>query len=217
MTPHLPRFSNSGIAMTFLSTLPASVQRYIHFELHQSLPPPPDGSPEMLAAHNDTALLAVAQLAPMNTGEALLAIQAIASEAHARDALRGASQHHHDPDQVRQSRAQSAMMTRQAAQARKELRIMQEARWDAERQRAAETEAAEREAEESAQRADEAMVVPFMRRLGQRQRSDAQKSHGARQNPTSRSREIDSWESPRSGSKSDPGWTGEGAARIVAA
>lgn len=189
--------------MTFLSTLPASVQRYIHFELRQSLPPSPDGSPEMLAAHNDTALLAVAQLAPMNTGEALLAIQAIASEAHARDALRGASQHHHDPDQVRRHRAQSAMMTRQAAQARKELRIAQEARWESERRHQAETEAALREAEDSDRRADEAMAVPFMRRLAQRRRDEAQKSYPQRQNPIVRYHEIKSTEFQPAGPTGD--------------
>lgn len=205
MTPPLPRFSNSGNIMTFLSTLPASVQRYIHFELYQSLPPPHDSSPDMLAARNDTALLAVAQLAPVNTGEALLAIQAIASEAHARDALRGASQHHHDLDQVRRSRAQSAMMTRQAAQARKELRIAQETRWEAERQHQAETEAALREAEDSDRRADEAMLIPFMRRLAERRREETQKSHIQRQNPIARSHEIKLTEFQPSGSTGDRG------------
>ncbi len=189
--------------MTFLSTIPASLHRFVLFRLYQALPPPPDALPETLEACHDIAKLAVARLGPMNIGEALLAIQAVASEAHALDALSGASLHHHDPVQVQRSRAQSALMTRQAAQARKELRITQEARWEAERQRRAEIEAENQAAEDSEKRADETMVVPFMRRLAQR-RVAAQKSHDMRRNPVTRSHETDSRQPRPSRSHDDP-------------
>lgn len=189
--------------MTFLSTIPASLHSAVLFQLYQALPLPHDALPETLEARNDIAKLAVARLGPMNMGEVLLAIQAVASEAHALDALSGASLHHHDPVRLQRSRAQSALMTRQAAQARKELRITQEARWEAERQRQAETEAATQAAEESDRRADEAMVVPFMRRLAQR-RVAAQKSHHTGRNPVMRSHETDSWQPRLSRSQDDP-------------
>lgn len=99
-------------------------------------------------------------------------------------------------------------MTRQAAQARKDLRIMQEARGEAERPQQAEIEAANRSAEEADRRADEAMVVPFMRRLG-RPRAEAQKSHVTGQNPLTRSHETNSRGSLPSRSKHDPDATAQ--------
>jgi len=188
--------------MTFLSSIPASLHQFVLFRLHQALPPAPDDSAEMLEARNEVAKLAVARLAPMNTAEALLAIQAVVSEAHALDALHGAVLYRHDPAQVMRSRAQSALMTRQAGQARKELRLMQEARWEAERQRQAEIEAERQATEDAERRADEAMVVPFMRRLGQR-RAAAQQSHSTGRNPMSRSRETDPRQLPPSSSSGD--------------
>lgn len=202
--------------MTLVTTLPAPLQRFVLGQLYKALPPAPDDTPETLTARNDIALLAIASLTPMNTAEALLAVQAIASEAHALSALHEANRYHHDPTAVRQSRAQSAMMTRQGAQARKELRIMQEERRDAERQRQADIAAAENEAEDSARQADEAMVVPFMRRLGQRRR-DAGKSHVMGQNPTTRSHEMDSRQSRPSRSKHEAGGAVPDPAIIVAA
>jgi activator of HSP90 ATPase len=116
----------------------------------------------------------------MNTAEALLAVHAIACEAHASSALREAVLHHQDIRLVGQARAQSALMIREAMQVRKELRVMQEERRSAEHAHQQRVEAEEREAEESLRRADETALAPFMRRLAQRQRDGNQPkmSHG---------------------------------------
>lgn len=179
--------------MTLFPTIPASLTRFILGHLYDALPPPPDQDPETLDARNQVALAAIVRLTPMNTAEALLAVHAIASEAHAGSALREAVLHREDIKVVGQCRAQSAMMIRQAMQVRKELRAMQEVRREAEDEQQQRIEAAEREAEDAALRADEAAPAPFMRRLAQRRQAATKPgaSHATGQSPNIRSVRLD--------------------------
>lgn len=114
--------------MSLFATFPPSLRRAIECELHEALPPPLDDTPEEREIRDLVAMAAIARLTPMNVGEALLAAQAIAAEAHARQALQLAGRHRDDFQRVAQCRAQSAMMSRQATQLRKTLRSVQEER-----------------------------------------------------------------------------------------
>lgn len=164
----------AGSIMTIFATIPTSLMRFILGQLYSALPPVPGQDPDTLEARNQVALAAIARLTPMNTAEALLAVHAIACEAHASSALREAVLHHQDIRLVGQARAQSALMIREAMQVRKELRVMQEERRSAEHAHQQRIEAEEREAEEALRRADETAPAPFMRRLAQRQRDENQ-------------------------------------------
>lgn len=172
------------------STIPAPLARFIHGKLFRSLPPPPDDTPETLEARNLLALASIARLAPMNAAEAELAVQAVAVEVHANDALQSASQNAGDDRKVAQGRAQSAMMTRQAVQLRKILRMMQEDRREAEwhDQMRREAEDAAAQAANVEPPAEQAMVAAAgveATRAG----SDRNADHGSRvmkQNPMKR-------------------------------
>jgi hypothetical protein len=61
----------------------------------------------------------------------LLAVQAIAAEIHAADAPRSAAEAWNEPTLRRQCRQASALMTRQALQWRKQLRLVRETRFEA--------------------------------------------------------------------------------------
>lgn len=164
------------------SDFPPSLARFIRSRLHRALPPPFEDTHEAWEDRNLAAMAAIARLTPMNTGEALLAVQAIAAEAHASDVLESASQHRDDVQLAAKFRAQSAQMIRQAMQVRKELRITQAERREAERWHAEEME---REAARGEPAAQPDTVPPSSQTMGQ--------------NPTTRSYETDLGGFPRFG------------------
>jgi len=118
--------------MSLFATIPASLTRFILGQLHRALPPLRDDMAEERELRDLVAKVAIARLTPMNTAEALLAVQAVAAEAHASDCLQSVGQFRDDFARVAQCRAQSALMIRQAMQLRKELRLVQEERRTAE-------------------------------------------------------------------------------------
>ncbi len=117
--------------MSLFATTPQSLSRFILRQLYRSLPPLRIDTPEEHEDREIASMAAIARLAPANTGEALLAVQAIAAEAHASDALQSVHQHRDDFQRVSQCRAQSALMIREAMAVRKELRTMQKSRLEA--------------------------------------------------------------------------------------
>ena len=127
--------------------MPANISAFITSQLWRALPPPPDDRPETCETRNVIAMASVARLGPDNTMEAALAVQAVGAQAHATDCLAAINEHRDDFRKAAQCRAQSALMMRQAAQALKELRILQEDRAIALAYRRAETEATARHAE----------------------------------------------------------------------
>lgn len=190
--------------MTLFSTIPAPLTRFILGELYLALPGLAEEPEDTREIRKLAAMAAIARLTPMNTGEAMLAVQAVASEMHATGALQEAVLHRGDIRVVAQCRAQSAMMTRQAMQIRKELRIVQEARrgaedWQAAKDRAeaAEREAAEPDAPacdapEAPERAPPTLPEAPPRRFARHwlQEKAQQKSHATGQNPMSYSVET---------------------------
>jgi len=128
--------------MSLFATIPQPLSRFILSQLRRSLPPAVMDTAEELEVRELVAQAAIARLAPANTGEALLAVQAIAAEAHASDALQSVHQHRDDFRRVAQCRAQSALMIRQGMALRKELRAVQAIRLDALREHEEAMEAA---------------------------------------------------------------------------
>ena len=160
--------------------------------MHEGLPPPLDDTPEEREIRDLVAMAAVARLTPMNMGEALLATQAIAVEAHARQALQLAGRHRDDFQRVAQCRAQSAMMSRQATQLRKTLRSVQEERRWAEYLHQQDLQAAETARAEEAPpdaKPDAEMRRPSWDWLHETRR---QQSHVMGQNPAQRPYETQS-------------------------
>jgi hypothetical protein len=103
MHPDIPNASPSG-----------ANYREIFVDLRAQLPPLPDEDPETRAKREQRAMDAVAALTPYDAFEARLAVRAVATDAHAADALRSAVLAAGDPDKVRQCRAQAASMARQS-------------------------------------------------------------------------------------------------------
>lgn len=120
------------LSVSLFPTIPTSLVNFLHHHLYQALPPVPDETPEQQAERQLVFMSGVVRLAPMNTGEALLAVHAIAAEAHAMDAMKALHRAAGDPTRERQYRSQSCSMMRQAAQARRELLRMQAIRHEAE-------------------------------------------------------------------------------------
>jgi hypothetical protein len=104
----------------------------IYADLCRSLPACPDDTPETGARRDERAVTAVAHLLPENAAEAEVAVQIVAAQFHARDALRVASGAGLDPDEVRRHRAQAASMMRQADSGIRTLLRMQSERQKAE-------------------------------------------------------------------------------------
>lgn len=92
--------------------LPPRLSSTVFAELRASLPPPLDDTPEGLDSRDMMAMAAVAALGPVDITEALLAAQAVAAEAHARDAMRLTNTHRTDTQVVLRCRAQAASMIR---------------------------------------------------------------------------------------------------------
>lgn len=136
-----------------LVKVPERLASYILAELYRGLPPPIEACAEATEVRDLVAMASVAKLAPMNTAEARLAVNAVAAQAHAIDALASAGQYHDDFKRVMQCRSQAAMMMRLSAVATRELRTMQEIRETLMARKWAEDEA---EARRSAAEADAA-------------------------------------------------------------
>lgn len=146
--------------MSIFPTIPPKLSSYVTRQLYLALPPPPDDTPETIEARDLTAMAAVARLGPANTAEAFLAVQAVAAQQHASDALQSVARFRDDFQKVGQCRAQSALMMRQAATALKELRILQQDRLDRLMQRQADADAAEAQAARDAPPADADPICP---------------------------------------------------------
>jgi hypothetical protein len=90
--------------MSLIPNIPDTIAREIYAELCRSLPPPPDDTPERRAFREQHAMTAVAHLLPENAAEATLAVNIVAAQFHARDALQAASGIGIDPDELRRWR-----------------------------------------------------------------------------------------------------------------
>ena len=66
---------------------PIALAREVFARLCTSLPPPRDGTPEARAVRDDLAYAAVGAYYPVDAGEAELAVQIVAANAHALDSL----------------------------------------------------------------------------------------------------------------------------------
>jgi hypothetical protein len=95
--------------------------REIFADLRIQLPSLPDEAPEARARREQRAMDAVAALIPYDAFEVRLAVRAVATDAHAADALRSVALAAGDPDKVRQCRAQAASMSRQSDAALRSL------------------------------------------------------------------------------------------------
>jgi len=105
--------------------LPPSVAREAFAELCRALPPPIDGGQD---ARDTLAMEAAAAFRPADLTEALMVVEIVATEAHARACLREAGEHQADIKVVRQSRAQALSMMRQKQRALRMLHEYQAAR-----------------------------------------------------------------------------------------
>lgn len=119
-------------------TLPAALAHEIFANLCASLPPPLEDTPDSRDARDIMAMEAVAALAPADAAEAMLAVQVVAAEAHARDCLRLANDHRGDIRTAIRCRAQASAMMRQMHQSLRTLRQTQAMRPPLEAMRAAE-------------------------------------------------------------------------------
>lgn len=111
--------------------LPPTLSREIFAELCRSLPPPADETQSARDARDTIAMAAVAGLNPADAAEAMLAVQVVLAEAHARDCLRLATKHCNDLPTAFRCRSQAAAQMRQMHQALRALRQSQAIRPDA--------------------------------------------------------------------------------------
>ncbi len=118
--------------MPSIPNVPDTIACEIYAELCRSLPPPPDDTPEARAIREQHAVAAVAHLLPENVAEGNVAVQIVAAQFHARDALQGAVRSGLDPEDLRRCRAWAASMMRQADSGIRTLLRMQAERQKAE-------------------------------------------------------------------------------------
>jgi hypothetical protein len=118
--------------MSSIPNIPDAIARQIYAELCGSLPPPPDDTPERRAIREQHAMTTAAHLLPENAAEATLAVNIVAAQFHARDALQDAARPGIDPEERRRCRAQAASMMRQADSGIRTLLRMQAERQKAE-------------------------------------------------------------------------------------
>lgn len=130
--------------------MPDNINAFITAQLYRALPPPPDERAETQRDRDLIAMASVIRLCPATTSEAQLAVHAVAAQAHATQCLEAINQHRDDFTKAAQCRAQSALMMRQAAQALKELRILQDDRAARTAYRLAEIEAEAKQAKQEA-------------------------------------------------------------------
>jgi hypothetical protein len=113
--------------MTTPSSLPQPFLHQARATLCGLLPPPNPDTPEHRAAHEETALAAIAALNPTTPFEVTLAAEIIGADAHAMQCLREAAQPDLDPDKVFRSRAQACAMMRQMLSLLRTLQRLQPA------------------------------------------------------------------------------------------
>lgn len=101
--------------------LPATLAQEIFASLCAALPPPLEDTQASQDSRDIMAMEAVAALVPADAAEAMLAVQAVAAEAHARDCLRLANEHRADIRTAIRCRAQAASMMRQMHKALRSL------------------------------------------------------------------------------------------------
>ena len=87
---------------------PNSLARQIYADLLGYLPQPPNDTPEARLIRDSRAMAAVAALIPENAAEAELAITAIATDFHAKDALAAASRPNLTIDALKNLRGMTA-------------------------------------------------------------------------------------------------------------
>jgi hypothetical protein len=99
--------------------------RAVFADLCSQLPELPDEDPESLADRRQRAMDALVALVPCDAFETELAIRIVATNAHAKDALRSVALDADNPDKVRQCRAQAASMMRASDSALRALMRLQ--------------------------------------------------------------------------------------------
>lgn len=114
--------------MTMTFDLPPDLEREIRAALAGRLPPTADGSAESLQARDNFALAAIADLKPNSREEVMLAVLAIAANAHAHHYLFLAGQHRADITEVMRCRSKAIAKMREARKAFETLRLLRQAR-----------------------------------------------------------------------------------------
>lgn len=122
---HFPAKHPHGPQMYPFQTLPPRLSREIFAALRQALPNPTEDTQDALDARDMIAMAAVAALHPVDVAEAMLAVQVVNTEAHARDSLRLSNLPNTDLPTILRCRAQAASMMRQMQQALRALHRMQ--------------------------------------------------------------------------------------------
>ena len=118
-----------------IPNIPDHLTRAIYANLCSYLPKPSPDTPENRADRDQRAMLAVAHYLPDNAAEAELAVQIVAADFHAKDAMLSAAEAGGDPEKQRQSRAQVASMMRGMQAGIRTLQKMQAIREKAEAER----------------------------------------------------------------------------------
>ena len=125
---HLRHATTGQAVMYPFPALPPRLSRDVFAELCRSLPDPHDDSAEARDSRDTIAMAAVAALGPADITEALVAVDVVAAQAHARASLQDANRHRADIDKSLRCRAQAASMMRQGQRAMRELRLLQSLR-----------------------------------------------------------------------------------------
>jgi hypothetical protein len=120
--------------MHAIPNIPEALSRAIYADLLAHLPPGSDDTPQGIELRNQRAMTVVAHLLPENGAEADVAVQIVAAQFHARDALRAAVRAAEDPAEVRRCRAQASSMMRQADSGIRTLLRLQAERTKAEKE-----------------------------------------------------------------------------------
>ena len=108
-----------------IPNVPDSLAREIYAALLRSLPPPHDGTQEARDARDARAMAAIAALIPENAAEAELAVDAVATDFHAKHALAAASHPNLPIEALKNCRAMVASMLRQSHATIRTLRQLQ--------------------------------------------------------------------------------------------
>jgi hypothetical protein len=112
----------------FTHQLPPHVFDYLVDTLHQTLPRPPNSTPEDLARRDEAAIARILELSPANAVEADLAASYVVSLEHGKDCLRLAEQPGMSPQLAAKCRRQSDSMIREGQRALRLLLKMQASR-----------------------------------------------------------------------------------------
>ena len=105
--------------------IPKQLSQHLFNALCRALPDPDDPAPDGEKARDMMAIAAVAALDPQGVAEAMLAIQVVTTEAHARACLRQASIYRDEVTVALRCQALAAAMMRQMHQAMRALERLQ--------------------------------------------------------------------------------------------